>query len=245
MTETKKPPFYGTRILCDLTIGDVEPYLNREALFASRWQFRQGIDSASWEELKAQKVEPIYERLMHLCRKEPIIVPKIVYGHFRCEKEGNGLIVHGEGRAYRFDFPRERASPNRCLSDFFKSGFATFQIATVGDGVTRAAAAKFKEHEYSEAFFLKGLAAEFAEASAKYGHELIREELHISEGAGERFSPGYPAFPDLSAQKKIVALLMPKRIGVGLTETYQLVPEHTTSALISIDEGVRRFRPTI
>jgi len=245
MTENRKPPFYGTRILGDLTIDDVEPCLDREALFASRWQFRQGIDRASWEELKARKVAPIYERLMLLCRKEPIIVPRIVYGHFECEREGNGLIVHGEGRAYRFDFPRERTSPNRCLSDFFKSGFATFQIATVGNGVTRAAASKFKEHEYSEAFFLKGLAAEFAEASAKYGHGLIRGELGVSEDAGERFSPGYPAFPDLSAQKKIVALLGPRRIGVVLTETYQLVPEHSTSALISIDENARHFRPSV
>lgn len=232
-------------MLDDLAIADVEPYLDREALFASRWQFRQGIDSAAWEELKANKVVPIYERMMLLCRRESIIVPKIVYGHFRCEKEGNGLIVHGDGRAYRFDFPRERASPNRCLSDFFESGFVTFQIATVGDGVTRAAASKFKDHKYSEAFFLKGLAAEFAEASAKYGHRLIREELGVAEDMGERFSPGYPSFPDLSAQKKIASLLGPKRIGVGLTETYQLLPEHTTSALISIDEGARHFRPSI
>lgn len=243
MTETSKPPFYGTRILEELTIDDVEPYLDRETLFASRWQFRRGADSSSWEGLKANKVVPIYERLMLLCGREPIIVPKIVYGHFRCEKEGNGLIVHGEARAHRFDFPRERASPNRCLSDFFKNGFVTFQIATVGNGVTRAAASKFKDHEYSEAFFLKGLAAEFAEASAKYGHKHIREELGVPEVAGERFSPGYPAFPDLSAQKKIVSLLMPGRIGVSLTETYQLVPEHTTSSLISIDEGATRFRP--
>jgi 5-methyltetrahydrofolate--homocysteine methyltransferase len=245
MTDTSKPPFYGTRILDELTIDDVEPYLDREMLFASRWQFRQGADSASWEEMKVAKVAPIYERLMHLCKREPIIVPRIVYGHFRCEKEGNGLIVHGENRAYRFDFPRERESPNRCLSDFFREGFATFQIATVGDGVGRAAASKFKEHEYSEAFFLKGLASEFAEAVAKYGHGHVRKELGVSEGAGERFSPGYPAFPDLSAQKKICALLMPKRIGVGLTETYQLVPEHTTSALISMDDDANHFRPTI
>jgi 5-methyltetrahydrofolate--homocysteine methyltransferase len=243
MTEISVPPFLGTRILDELTIGDVEPYLDREALFASRWQFRRGAGAASWDEIKRSKVEPVYERMMVLCRREPVIVPKIVYGHFRCDKEGNGLIVRGEGRAYRFDFPRERASPNRCLSDFFGSGFATFQIATVGDGATRAAASKFSSHEYSDAFFLKGLAAEFAEAAAKYGHEHIREELGAPEGVGERFSPGYPAFPDLSAQKKIALLLAPKRIGVSLTATFQLVPEHSTSALISIDENAHHFRP--
>jgi 5-methyltetrahydrofolate--homocysteine methyltransferase len=87
------------------------------------------------------------------------------------------------------------------------------------------------------------LAAEFAEATAKYGHRYIREELGVPEGAGERFSPGYPAFPDLSAQKSIALLLVPKRIGVSLTATFQLVPEHSTSALISIDENAHHFRP--
>jgi 5-methyltetrahydrofolate--homocysteine methyltransferase len=249
MTSSSKntvlPPFYGTRILDELTVEDVESHLDREVLFASRWQFRRGGDAKAWEELKRNKVEPIYERMMALCRREPVIVPRIVYGHFRCEKEGNGLIVHGEGRAYRFDFPRERGSPNRCLCDFFGNGFVTFQLATVGDGATRAAASKFSGHEYSDAFFLKGLASEFAEATAKYGHKYIREELLAPEGLGERFSPGDPAFPDLSAQKKIALLLAPKRIGVSLTATFQLIPEHSTSALISIDEKAHHFRPSL
>lgn len=242
-SDLKKPPFFGTRVLDDLTVEDVQPYLDEEALFASRWQFRQGMDAASWEALKRDKVLPIYKRLMAQASSQAIITPKIVYGYFRCEREGNGLIVYDDGRAHRLDFPRERQSPNRCLSDFFGDGFAAFQIATVGDGAGRAATIKFSAHEYSEAFFLKGLAAEFAEATAKYGHEHVRAELGGAGDRGERYSPGYPAFPDLSAQKKIAALLKPARIDVSLTRTYQLVPEHTTSAIISMDERAQRFRP--
>jgi len=238
-----EPPFYGTRVLDAITMDDVEPYLDREALFASRWQFRQGKDSSSWESLKREKVIPLYEGLTARVRTRGVVEPKLVYGYFRCEREGNGLIVHDQSRAYRFDFPRERSSPNRCLSDFFGDGFVIFQIATVGEGAAKAAAAEFAGHEYSQAFFIKGLAAEFAEATAKYGHERIRGELGISKGAGERFSPGYPVFPDLSSQKKIAALLRPARIGVKLTRTFHLVPEHTTSAMISIDEKACLFRP--
>lgn len=227
----------------DIALGDIEAFLDREALFASRWQFRQGSDASSWERLKVEKVIPIYERFLSLCHAESIIKPKIVYGHFRCERNGNGLVLHDEARAYRFDLPRECETPNRCVADFFETGFATLQLVTVGDGATKAATEKFSDHKYSDAFFIKGLAAEFAEAAAKYSHDLIRRELGVGDGVGERFSPGYPSFPDLSAQKKIAALLKPMRIGVSLTSTYQLVPEQSTSALISIDEKATHFRP--
>ncbi|MFH1830445.1 MAG: homocysteine S-methyltransferase family protein [Pseudomonadota bacterium] len=229
------PPFFGAVVLDDIPLDDVEALLDKKALFLSRWQFRKGADS---------KALPIYERMMVMCRAQHIITPKIVYGYFKCEKKNNGLIAYSDqGKPFRFDFPRERTMPHRCVADFFDLGFVAIQLATVGDGVNAAATKKFKNHEYSDAFFLKGLAASFAEATTQYGHDLIRKELGIAPDVGERFSPGYPAFPDLSAQKKIAQLLKPTRIGVSLTKTYQLIPEHSTSAVVSIDEKAVRFRP--
>ena len=49
---------------------------------------------------------------------------------------------------------------------------------------------------------------------------------------GCRYSFGYPACPDLEDRAKIVALLDPSRIGVELTEEFQLDPEQTTDALV-------------
>lgn len=239
----REPPFWGTRIVEGLGAEDVEPCLDREMLFAARWQFRSGQSAEEWEDFKLQKIVPLYERLMAEAVATGLIAPRIVYGYFRCERSGNGLVIHDGQRAFRFDFPRERATPNRCVADFFPSGVAAFQLVTVGDGPAKAAAGSFAKHEYSEAFFIKGLAAEFAEATAEYAHERIRGELGTPSGAGARFSPGYPAFPDLMAQKKIAALLMPARIGVKLTQTYQLVPEHSTSALIAVEKGACHFRP--
>jgi 5-methyltetrahydrofolate--homocysteine methyltransferase len=236
------PPFYGTKVVDDLGVGDIEPSLDQEMLFAARWQFRSGQAVEEWQRLKEQKIIPIYERLMSQIRSEHLIAPAVVYGYFPCERSGNGLIVRDGDRAFRFDFPRERETPNRCVADFFGAGFAAFQLVTVGPGPTKAAAERFAKHEYSEAFFLKGLAAEYAEATALYAHRRIREELCAGD-AGERFSPGYPSFPDLSAQKKIAALLAPMRIGVRLTETFQLVPEHSTSALIAVERKACHFRP--
>jgi 5-methyltetrahydrofolate--homocysteine methyltransferase len=49
---------------------------------------------------------------------------------------------------------------------------------------------------------------------------------------GSRYSFGYPACPDLKDQEVVVDLLKPERIGVELSEEYQLHPEQSTSAII-------------
>jgi len=237
------PPFLGTKILTDVPLADVEALLDREALFASRWQFRQGADKAAWDELKAAKVIPIYERMMSMVRTQSAIAPAVVYGYFACERIGNGLLVKGEHREFKFDFPRERQTPNRCVADFFSDGLAAFQLVTVGSRISQIAAHLFAENKYSDTFYLKGLAAEFAEATAAYCHSMIRQELGVGETVGQRFSPGYPAFPALLDQRKIFDLLNAARMGVSITETCQLIPEHSTSAIVSIDEKAVLFRP--
>ena len=49
---------------------------------------------------------------------------------------------------------------------------------------------------------------------------------------GARFSFGYGACPDLEDRAKIVDLLEPERIGVKLSEEFQLHPEQSTDALV-------------
>jgi 5-methyltetrahydrofolate--homocysteine methyltransferase len=237
------PPEYGTRVLSAITINEVERFLDREALFAARWQFRQGLEIEAWERFKVERVLPIYERIMAQCRTRLLLVPRIAYGHFRCTKQGNALLVEGPHRKLRFEFPRERSVPHRCLADWFDEGFVTFQIATVGNGIVSAATAAFAEQRYQDAFYFKGAGAAFAEATAAYGHDLIRRELDVLSDQGNRLSPGYPAFPNLFDQRAIDALLSFSRIGVRLTETCHLVPEYSTSAIISTDPRAQPFRP--
>ena len=49
---------------------------------------------------------------------------------------------------------------------------------------------------------------------------------------GIRPAPGYPACPDLDQQVQLCELLDPARIGVELSEEFQLHPEQSTSAII-------------
>jgi 5-methyltetrahydrofolate--homocysteine methyltransferase len=57
-------------------------------------------------------------------------------------------------------------------------------------------------------------------------------ELFQQRYRGSRYSFGYPACPDLAEQAKIWRLLRPERIGCTLTDTWQIEPEQSTSALI-------------
>jgi 5-methyltetrahydrofolate--homocysteine methyltransferase len=84
-----------------------------------------------------------------------------------------------------------------------------------------------------------------AEALAEYWHRRIREEwgyadedgptlggLFKQQYRGSRYSWGYPACPDLDDQAKVADLLEIDRIGVTVSEGFQLHPEQSTSAII-------------
>ncbi len=183
-------------------------------------------------------------------------MPRVVYGYFAAQSEGNDLIVYegeGQGRELvRLTFPRQKTGRSLCLSDFFlpvESGrrdVVAFSLVTVGARASEVTHELFAANKYSDYLYLHGLSVETAEALAEYWHKVIREELEIAgEDApdindlfhqkyrGSRYSFGYPACPDLADQVKLFELLHPEEaIGVRLTEGYQLDPEQSTSALV-------------
>lgn len=160
----------------------------------------------------------------------------------------------------RFTFPRQSKAPHWCLSDFWRpraSGrvdVAAFQIVTAGRRVSEVARQWFAANEYQQYLFLHGLGVETAEALAEYVHRQIRAELGFGgddarelqalfkQGyRGSRFSFGYPACPRLEDQEKLMQLLAPQRIGVELSEGFQLEPEQSTSAIVAHHPEARYF----
>lgn len=151
----------------------------------------------------------------------------------------------------RFTFPRQNNKRNLCISDFIlpvESGrydVAAFHVVTVGNVASEHSKFLYSNDHYSEYLFFHGLSVETAEALAEYWHKKIREELKIDYAdakdikklfqqgyRGSRYSFGYPACPNLEDQTKLFMILKPERIGVTLTEGYQMVPEQSTSAII-------------
>ncbi len=245
-------PFYGSRVVEDIELDDVFAFINETALFKGQWQFKQGrTPVAEYQALVQNKVRPIYEELKQRSKREHLLVPKVVYGYFRCQSEGNDLVVYDEDKEVRFTFPRQPGGKHLCLADFFaarasgKMDVVGFHLVTVGRRASEYSQELFKSDNYSDYLYFHGLSVESAEALAELWHKRIREELGIAgadspelsrlfrqEYQGARYSFGYPACPDLEDQAKIFALLDPARIDVSLSEEFQLEPEQSTSAII-------------
>ncbi|MFB9687956.1 methionine synthase [Amycolatopsis plumensis] len=186
----------------------------------------------------------------------------VVYGYFPCYAEGDDLVVLTEPEPdaperLRFTFPRQRRDRRLCLADFYRPREAgevdvvPFTIATMGQPIADYANELFAANAYRDYLEVHGLGVQLTEALAEYWHCRIRQELTFPGGVavasedpddvedffklgyrGARFSLGYGACPDLEDRAKIVALLEPGRIGVKLSEEYQLHPEQSTDAIV-------------
>lgn len=151
----------------------------------------------------------------------------------------------------RFTFPRQSTEKHLCISDFFKSkesglfDVVPLQIVTVGNEATKYSQELYNNNKYQEYLYFHGLSVETTEALAEYWHKIIRKELGIDKKdspeikklfqqgyQGSRYSFGYPACPNLEDNKILFEILNPERIGVSLTEEWQMVPEQSTNAIV-------------
>ncbi len=250
-----EPPFFGSRVVDDISLDDVFAFVNETALFKGQWQFKQGRTPADqYQQFVRDTVRPIYENLKERSKRDQLLIPKVVYGYFPCHSEGNDLVVLNDDRKserMRFTFPRQPSGKHFCLADFFaakdsgRTDVVGFDLVTMGRRATEYSRELFASDNYADYLYFHGLSVEGAEALAELWHKRIREELGIAgadasdvrklfrqEYQGSRYSFGYPACPDLEDQTKLFQLLDPERIGVELTEEFQLDPEQSTSAII-------------
>jgi 5-methyltetrahydrofolate--homocysteine methyltransferase len=257
-------PFYGSRVVDDIPLDDVFAYINETALFKGQWQFKQGRKSAEeYQAFVAEHVRPVLSELKERSAREGLLLPRVVYGYFRCQSSGNDLIVYDVDERVervRFTFPRQPSGKRLCLADYFASveserlDVVAFHLVTVGRRASEYSQELFKRDNYSDYLYFHGLSVESAEALAELWHKRIREELGIAgrdaanlnqlfrQGyQGSRFSFGYPACPNLEDQAKLFELLDPARIDVSLTEEFQLEPEQSTSAIIIHHPEARYF----
>jgi len=248
-------PFYGYKILKSIRLDQIYPWINTTALLKGQWQFRRGrLSEEQYEKVMKEKAEPLFEAMKARCVREKILEPKAIYGFWPCYSEGNALVVldeAGKSEIGKFVFPRQAGDRHLCLADFFRpknSGpldVVGFQLVTMGSRATEECEKLFKANRYADYLYLHGLSVETAEAFAEYLHKLIRQDLGIHsfdaetpeeifrQGyQGSRYSFGYPACPRLEDQAKLFKILPAGKIGVSLTEEFQLIPEQSTSAMI-------------
>ncbi|HNQ22998.1 MAG TPA: methionine synthase [Phycisphaerae bacterium] len=251
-----EPPFWGARVIERIEPQAAAALLNENMLFQVQWGYRKGgRSSADFARYVNAEVRPILRRLLETCAREDTLRLQAIYGFWPAQADGDRLLIYDaqdRGRVLvAFDFPRMGKPPYWCLSDFFHpvgSGtidVAAFSIVTAGRRVSEVAQEWLRADRYQDYLHLHGLGVEITEALAEYVHKQIRvewdiagndardkQELFKQRYQGSRYSFGYPACPRLEDQVKLWPLLEPQRIGVTLTETFQLEPEQTTTALI-------------
>ncbi|MGB6163058.1 MAG: methionine synthase [Pseudonocardiaceae bacterium] len=171
---------------------------------------------------------------------------------------------------FHFTFPRQRRDRRLCLADFYRPQAVALaagevdvlplHLVTMGQAIADYAAELFAKDAYRDYLEVHGLGVQLTEALAEYWHRRIREELRFVSGTamaeedpaeveeffklgyrGARYSLGYGACPELEDRAKIVTLLRPERIGVTLSEEFQLHPEQSTDAIVAHHPEAKYF----
>lgn len=213
-------PFSGMRTL-HWTLEEILPWLDKRLLIGSRWRMKEGA-----------KAEQFFAETISLLQEKKITGFSAVYGYFACRRQGkNSLLLSSGGESMVLDFPRR----NRIsLADYFRKqdDLAPFFIVSCGAAISLLEKELFASDQYRRYMLLHGLGVQLAESLAAKMHQHIRLELHLDAKQGKRFSPGYPAWPELADQKTLVQLLNAGKIGVCLSEKFQLIPELSVSAMV-------------
>ena len=231
------PPFWGTRIVPpeDLSLRDIFDCLDLVELYRLQWGVKPK-SRETYQKMIADEFAVKRHELQEECIRNGWLTPKVIYGYFPCSAKGNDLTVldpDSRKPIWKFNFPRKTETPRKCLADFFsEDDVVAFQAVTVGDRATKLCADWEAAGEFTQSYFVHGLAVETAEALAEYWHRRVRAEMGLPPDQGKRYSAGYPAWPDLADQQGVWAILHPERIGITLTEAHQMVPEQSTSAII-------------
>ena len=194
---TPAPPFWGVRVRKDYDLREVFKYINETALFKNQWQLKTASQS-DYVRLVEEKFRPIKKQLEEEVIASGWFKPKVVWGYFPAQSDGNDVVVYdpdGQPKAtvptqskelLRFTFPRQREGRRLCVSDFFapkssgKMDVIGLSLVTIGAQASVETQRLFEGGEYTRYLYVHGLSVETAEALAELHHKKMREELGIA-----------------------------------------------------------------
>ncbi len=212
------PPFWGPRVATGIPLEQVFSFINPLALFRGQWGFKRGaMTEEEFDRSTEEKARPVFDDLKRRAVKEKLLDPKIVWGYFPVQSDGDDLIIfhidefnkngvslkpNGSPRERaRFSFPRQEDRRRLCISDFFRDRASGefdvlgIQLVTVGDRASEIAQELFKSNQYQQYLYLHGFGVESAEGLAELWHKRMRQELGFgSEDApkvSDMFHQGY------------------------------------------------------
>jgi len=255
------PSFTGARVLDDVRLEDVIPYIDW-TFFFSAWELKGRFPAILEHPQYGTAARELYahaQALLDRILRERLLTLRGVYGFWQANTIEEDIIVHqpdaGSGKPMIFNMLRQQeeigdGKPNRSLADFiapFETGITDYLGAfavTAGIGANDLVARYESDHDDYHAIMVKALADRLAEAFAEYLHGRarkdwgygVRERLTNDDLIHERYRGirpafGYPACPDHSEKTKLFDLLGADRAGMTLTESCAMMPAASVSGL--------------
>ncbi len=245
------PAFTGSRIV-EGDISVLRSYIDWTFFFHA-WELKGRFPAILDDPDKGETARELYQvanEVLDDIVARRLLTARGVYGFWEARAEADDVVLNG---GVRFPMLRQQADhadsrPNRSLADYVapvEAGLADYVGAFVvaihgGEELAERFAADLDDYR---AIVVRALADRLAEAFAEWLHQSARQEWYAptetlsgDELIGERFRGirpafGYPACPDHSEKRTLIALLEGERAGVGLTESFAMTPPPSVSGL--------------
>ena len=239
-TEIVKPKELGVQMLKQLSLKELEPFIDWSPFFRS-WDLHGKYPEILTDEVIGEQATQLFEDAQEMLKDivaKQLLKPKGVFGLFEAnaindddilvQKNGKDLAVF---RTLRQQLDKRDGIPNFALSDFIapketgKQDYIGAFCVSIFGAQELAEHFKAKDDDYN-AIMAQALADRFAEAFAEYLHKQIRtkhwgysddegltnEDLIKESYKGIRPAPGYPACPDHLEKETIWELLEVEKI---------------------------------
>jgi 5-methyltetrahydrofolate--homocysteine methyltransferase len=257
-SEIVKPNELGIQVLKQLSLKELEPYIDWSPFFRS-WDLHGKFPDILTDNVVGEQATIMYNEAQAMIKDiiaKQSLKPRAVFGLFEAnainhddisvQKKGKEIVVF---RTLRQQLSKREGIPNIALADFIapkdtgKTDYmGAFCVAIFG-AQELADSYRVKEDDYN-AIMAQAIADRFAEALAEYLHKQVRtkhwgydanetlsnDDLIKESYKGIRPAPGYPACPDHLEKETIWSLLdVEKIIGVQLTESLAMWPAAAVS----------------
>jgi 5-methyltetrahydrofolate--homocysteine methyltransferase len=196
------PAFTGPRVLKEVPLGEIVPYIDWTFFFAA-WELKGSFPAILEHEKFGSAARELYEHAQLLLARivgEKLLTANGVYGFWPASSEDDDIVVYRDeehrGELTRFNMLRQQETlasgqPNLSLADFVAPAFApsgrgrtdylgAFAV-TAGIGADDLARRFEREHDDYSAILVKALADRLAEAFAAYLHHRARRDWGIDE----------------------------------------------------------------
>jgi 5-methyltetrahydrofolate--homocysteine methyltransferase len=263
LAEVPTPPDYDRHVIRTVSLDEVWGWINPKMLMGKHLGFRGDFEEAlKAGDDKASAIADVLERV-RVAARSGRLSGSAVWQWFEAAGEGDRMLLWRPGESdpvVEWTLPRQ-AGGGIALPDYVRPRdgaqrrdavclFAT----TFGEGVRAWADEEKAAGNFLMSHSIQAVGLEAAEAAAEWLHARIRGHWGIPDGPdttmkdrfkakyhGKRYSPGYPACPELEMQQGLFAALKPDDIGIRLTEEFMMEPEASVSAMVLHHPQARYF----